>query len=355
MRKHIDVSRRLSIFAIFLFCFSPLTATELKLEEKSPLSGSATLGNSLGIGTFVAGHGQVPSLTSSLTVTPAYALPKVSGMPTLNLSAFASMNMWWLKSYSTSAFNASNRISYSDITLTLSAPKIVNFSDIGLSLSSNIGLTAPISKISRTLNRMAGFQVGGDVTYQKSAFSVSWFPAFSTWAYSGAAMTGPCREVGEGSVLPPVINPQDINFGLDQYLQELVISRSEERNSDGTCLVVGRQTIGMLSNAMRAAWAPGRHNVALSFAWYINYLRPLSSNPSLVGDHASLQNFTQATLGKLSYAYQIPVGFDLSVSGGIMSYQASFSKQGNFNFPFFDFVTPGKNQTQLFFQITAGI
>ena len=346
------MKKYIAIFA--LFCFSA-TATEIKIAKKSSFSGSATLGNSLGIGTFVSGYGQVPSLTSSLTVTPAYALPKFSGFPALNLSASGSLNWWWLQSISTSAFNANNRISYSDISLTLSAPKIVNFSDIGLSLSANIGLTAPISKISRTLNRMSGFKVGGDFSYQKADFSVAWLPSFATWAYSNAAMTGPCREAGRGSVLPPVINPQNINFELDQYLQELVISRSEERNSDGTCLVVGRQTVGVLSNSVRAVWAPGRHNVSLSFAWYINYLRPLSNNPSLAGEHASLQNFTQATLGQLAYAYQIPVGFDLSISGGIMSYQASFSKQGNFNFPFFDFVTPGKNQTQFFLQLTAGI
>ena len=355
MKKHVDVFRRMTLFVFLVFSFSPLIATELELEKKSSLSASATLSNSLGVGTFVSGYGQVPSLTSSLTIAPSFALPRFAGLSQMDLSASASLNWWWLNSMSTSSFNAHNRLSYSDISLSLSAPKIVNFDRLGISFSPNIGLTAPISKISMALNRVLGFQMGSNIAYQKSDFSVGWLPSFSTWVHSGAAMTAPCGEAGASSALPPVINPQNINFELDQYLQELVITRSEERNSNRSCLVKGRQTIGMLSNTVNAAWAPGRHNLSFSFGWYINYLRALSNKPDLRADHASTQNFTEATLGRIAYSYRIPVDFDLVVGGGVISYQASFSKQGNLNFPFFDFVTPGKNQTQFFLQLTAGI
>jgi hypothetical protein len=358
MKKHVDASRRVTILAVFLFYFTPLTATELrelKLEKTNNFHASATLNNSLGVGTFVSGYGQVPSLISSLTVSPSFLLPKLGKLPQMNLAAIASLNWRWLDSFASSNFNMNNRLSYSDVTFILSSSKILNFPDAGIFLDAAADLMVPISKPSRTLNRLVGFKVNTVVYYRKSDFYISWIPSFSSWIHSNAAMTGPCRETGSGSALPPVINPQNIDFELDQYLQELVISRIEERNSDGTCLVAGRQTIGSLTNTMQVRWAPGRHSISLSFGWHINYLRSLSNNTAFKGEHASLQNFTQATLGQVSYAYRIPVDFDLVISGGIVSYQASYSKQGTFNFPFFDFVTPGKNQTQFFLALTAGI
>jgi len=43
------------------------------------------------------------------------------------------------------------------------------------------------------------------------------------------------------------------------------------------------------------------------------------------------------------------------ISAGVLSWQAAYDQSGRLAFPFFDFVTPGNNQTQVFLQATVGI
>jgi hypothetical protein len=324
-------------------------------SERYPLGVDATLSNSVGIGSFIAGYGQVPSFSTSLTLMPHYDVPRFLGMPKMILSATGSLSWWWADSYFTSAFNQRNRLLYSDVSLNLNAPNALEFESIGLSISPSINISVPISKMSRTLNRVLGAGISGNVHWAKDQFSVSWMPAFSAWIYGGPSLTMPCGETGSAKPLPPVINPQNANFDLEQYMQTLVVSREEERNSDGTCNIAGRQTLGMLSNIASVSWSPGAHGVSLALGWYINFLRPLADRPDLKGIGATGQGFSEATMGRIAYSYTIPVDFNLVVSGGVLSYQAAYDKQGRLSFPFFDFVTPGRNQTQFFIQLTAGI
>lgn len=326
-----------------------------EVSEKYPLGIDATLSNSVGIGTFLTGYGNVPSFATSLTLMPHYDLPKFRSLPRMILSAAASINWWWLDSYYTSAFNQRNRFLYSDLSLNLTMPNALEIPSANLSFAPNISVNVPISQLSRSFNRILGLGVGANLNWSASHFSVAWMPSLSGWLYSSPNLTMACGESGGAKPMPPIINPQNSDYDLSQYMQTLVLSRSGEQNADGTCNIVGRQSLGTLSNLLAFGWSPGAHNISVALGWYLSFLRPLEDRPDLTGIAASGQGFSEATMGRIAYSYTIPVDFNLVISGGVLSYQAIFDKQARISFPFFDFVTPGRNQTQFFIQLAAGI
>jgi hypothetical protein len=167
-------------------------------------------------------------------------------------------------------------------------------------------------------------------------------------------MTVPCREIKNASPLPSVVNPLDSNFALANYAQNIAFNRGQT-GSDDTCMVDGRHTIGTMGNMASLAWSPGNHELSVGLGWYVNFARPLEPRADLLGMNASSFGLSDSTMGRIAYSYIIPVDFSLVVSGGVQSFQSTYSKDHHFNFPFFDFVTPGKNQTQIFIQLTAGI
>lgn len=355
MSNELGKINRVFIYLMTAIILSFTSAPLLSFENKTNFNVGTTLSNSVGIGTFVAGYSQIPQLTSSLSLSPEYQLPPIANLPPMSLYADATLGWWWLNSYYTSQAEVNNRFTFSDVSFGLSAPKIVDLKNINLSLSPYVEAIFPLSKSSQSLNRYVGVSLGFSLGYKLDDFSFSYSPAFSTWAYGNSAITVPCSEAGLKNNLPPVVNPQNIDFDLDQYLQELTMGPTQAMNSDGICQVAGRQSVGVLSNSAKVAWSRDGHSISVKFGWYINFLRPLEKRPELRGEYASNQQFTEATLGKIAYSYKIPVDFDLSIGVGIVSYQAMFSKEGKLNFPFFDFVTPGKNQTEFYLNLTAGI
>ncbi len=328
-----------------------LESESLDKKAQFPLGASFSVTNSVGIGTFVPGYRQTPLFTTSLFFSPHYNLPQFWHAPQMVLSAGVSMDVAWLDSYQTSVSDYIRRPKFSDVSLSLAMPKGFVIDQIGLSFMPRIGAIFPASAMSRALNRLVGLSIGGTVQWKKSDFAIGWSPGFTGYIHSGPAKTLPCNYTN----LPPVINPYDSDFALEDYMLGFVAGRGDQRNSDGTCNVSGRQALGILKNALSVSYSPSRHSLSAGVEWHIAFLRPLADAPDLQGTYASGQNFTEAVLGKIAYSYQLPVAFDLALSGGVLSYQASYAKNGNINFPFFDFVTPGKNQTQFFVDVQMGI
>ena len=335
---------------------------ELKEEEQvaavpvRPAFGlTSTLINSVGLGTFLSGYNHSPSATTTLVFLPRYDLPKWSSLPNLVLSGYFVLSSSWFPNYYTSVFTSNNRLLYSDVTLSLDAPRVVEFEKWGIQLSPGLNLSIPTSFLSRSLGRWVGLGVGANVRWSKKDFSIAGSTAFTGWIYGNSAMALPCSDIKEGRGFPPILNPDNPSFDLDQYLQGLMIYNDGSRGDDGRCITVGRQTLGQLMNTISLGWTPQPHSLNLSLVWYLSFLRNINDKPELTASYASHQNFTEATMGKITYAYTLPLSFDMSVGGGVMSSQASYDKQGRPTFPFFDFITPGKNQTQFFVQMTMGI
>ncbi len=312
---------------------------------------STSLGNSIGIGTFVTEYSQTPSWTTSLILSPSYKIPQFWGMPRITLSGWQMISVWWLNSYVTTPVNVENRIVFSDLILNATMPKILNFESPGLSMGAGPGLWAPVSSFSRNMNRILGLTFGMPIAWSKWGFSAGWTPSVLAWIFSDTNISVPCQEMPAAT-----INPYGSNLDIDQVIQGLSIVRNgDERLGDGRCLVSGRQNTWTLNNALSLGWSNPSHAVNLGLTWYINFLRPLADRPDLKSDHAIAQNFNEVTMGRIAYSYTIPIETNLVVSAGILSWQASYDKAGNLTFPFFDFVTPGNNQTQIFVQATVGI
>ncbi len=326
-----------------------LYAQDEELEKRWGLSSS--LGNSVGIGTFVAGYSNEPSWSTSIAINPTYRLPKFWGMPEITLSASEIIGFWWLSSYNTTASDFDNRISLSDLNLEAFMPTILRHEQTGLSFGAGVTLNAPVSYLSQKINRVMGLGFNIPMRWSKWGFSAGWTPSLTGWIYSDSSISAPCEK------LPgTVINPQNIEQDVGQVIQGLAIVKNYEDDlGNGTCRIAGRQTMLGLNNMWSLGWSNKTHSVGLGLGWFINFLRPLADKPQLHADNSSSQSFTEATLGRISYGYRVPIQTDLSLSAGVMSMQAAYTRSGDLAFPFFDFATPSNNQTQFFLQATVGI
>jgi hypothetical protein len=203
------------------------------------------------------------------------------------------------------------------------------------------------------LNRWISLGFGAGVTWKKKFFSASFLPSARAWIHGGEAKLIGCYDSSNRSL--SLLNPQNADFEVDQYMIALSVFRDEENIDGTTCAIVGRQNTWTLKLPMAASFATESHRVLASLGYYWNFLRPLEDKPELSGPNSSSQSFTQAVLGKLAYTYLLPLPVELAVSTGVISYQSVFSKTGTPLFPFFDFVTPIKNQTQVFVEMIASL
>lgn len=328
-----------------------MAALTIQAADPKDWALSTSLGNSVGIGTFVTGYAQTPSWSTSLSLNPSYKLPAFWGIPRITLSAYEFISVWWLDSYLTSATNAQNRVVFSDLNLNAAMAKILDSKTTGISLGASTGVWVPVSAFSRNINRVLGLTVSAPVAWNKFGFNIGYTPSVSGWIYSSPNISAPCLNMP-----PATINPYDNSLNIDQAIQGLSIAGSgSENQGDGQCIVSGRQNTWSLSNSLSAGWSNKNHGVSAGLTWYINFLRRLSERPDLRSSNAVSQNFNEATMGRIAYSYTVPIDTSLVFSAGIMSWQSSVDSEGKLTFPFFDFVTPGRNQTQVFVQATVGI
>jgi len=110
-------------------------------------------------------------------------------------------------------------------------------------------------------------------------------------------------------------------------------------------------------NALSADWSfLEHHSVSVSFSYSVGFVRGLRNDPSLAGAHATNQNFSDNTSGSLSYSYELPFDFvHSSISAGVGSGQPAFDREGNFNFPFWNFWYPNSNTSSAFFDVSVHI
>ena len=331
-----------------------LTAAAFSLADAPPPKDwalSTSLGNSVGIGTFVTGYSQTPSWSTSLILTPSYKIPQFWGLPRISLSGFQMISVWWLDSYVTTPINAQNRVVFSDLILGATMPKILNFESTGFSLGAGIGSWVPVSTFSRNVNRIIGLTASLPISWTKWGFSAGFTPTVLGWTHSDTNISVPCQNMSAAT-----INPYNADTNIDQAIQGLsIIKNGDENLGDGRCVVSGRQNIWTIYNTFTLGWSNPNHALNLGLTWYINFLRPLVARPDLRSESAIVQNFTETTMGRIAYSYTLPIETNLVLSAGILSWQSALDPAGRLTFPFFDFVTPGNNQTQIFVQATVGI
>ncbi len=322
-----------------------------KQEDDKHWALHATLNNSVGIGTFVAGYSNNPSFTTMLTLNPSYDLPQFWNLPNLSLSANLTANIWWVNSFNTRASDFENRLGLWDLNLEASMPEVWKHERSGFRLGAALDVLAPTSLQSQRISRIIAFGGSVPIRWSKWGFSAGWTPSVLGWIFSSPVISGPCYELPGN-----IIRPDNLAADAGQFMQGLVITKNQgDVVGEGRCLVSGRQSTVSLNNMFSLGWSKDAHSVSALLGWFINFLRPLEEKPELKAQFATGQNFTEATLGRLAYSYRVPIETELSLSGGVISIQASYDREGNLSFPFFDFRTPSNNQTQFFLQATVGI
>ncbi len=338
-----------ALFCVFLLTSGMLNAQDDD-EETLPLHIDSSLSNSIGIGTFLPAYERMPSFSTGIVLAPSYKIPKFFSLPRLSLSAKLSFDASWL-----SAYNASRQFNLSDLDIRLSMPKAFQFDNIGLFLGTSIRMMAPLSKMSRAQGRVLGFGASAIVGWEKYGFRATYTPSISGWAFSSSEQTLPCGGSGR-TALPSVVNPNNADFGVEQYMWDLAVSRSEERLPSGRCIISGRQIVSTLNQTAEIEWSYGNHTIGANLVWSIAFLRGLENRPELHSPYASTQNFTESSQAKVGYTYTVPIDLlDLDIEGGVLSYQAAYNAKGKIRFPFFDFFTAQNNFTQVFVDISVAI
>lgn len=323
---------------------------EAPAKPAFPLHVSGDVANSVGIGSFVSGYRRQPSFGTSLTMIGSYDVPEfIKGFP-LALALRGDLTMDWLPSYTTSDRERPVQVRVEDIIIKLTSPKVFNDKQYGFFFTPALTLITPASVTSQAQNRILGFSLQNTFGWQNYGFSVGYTPVGSIWTFSSEAITLDC-----GVSTPDVINPNNPDFGVEQYMWQLVAASTEQRLPDGRCVITGRQAMASVKNVIEAGWSYKNHSIGASLTWVMGFLRPLENNPELHSLYASTSNMVESSKGQISYSYQIPVGFDLVVEGGVLSYQAAYDEKGRVRFPFFDFLSPANNFTQFYIDISAGV
>lgn len=328
---------------------------EEKLKITPWMSTDFSIANSVGIGTFVSGYAHTPQWTTSFALEPHTTFRLVEDWPQMTARAGMNADVWWLNSTQTSALDSNQRIQFSDLQFGVSASKVFEIPKIGVSFGADLPINIAISKSSLALNRVLSLGLGTSVKWKKGEFSVSYSPSARGWIHKGEAKEIDCFERDTSSAAPRPLGPRDPDFAVDQYLLSLAVFRDEESSDGLKCKVVGRQSLWTVKNSLGFGWTNQTHSVSLGLTYYWNMLRPLEDRPELAGLYSSTLSFTQAVLGKVAYSYALPIVIDTTLTAGITSYQGIFSKTGSLLFPFFDFATPNKNQTQIFVEMVTSI
>lgn len=326
-------------------------------QEVFPFSFSATVSNSIGIGTFLRGYGRSPSLTTSLFVAPSYVTPKLFLDKVLVLTAEIGGALDWMDSFQTVGRVRSRQQLLSDLSLEMKMPEALGIETIDLYFSPFIQAFAPTSLFSRAERRIIGGAIGFRSTWAPGDFSVSWTPSLSSWAYSSSTKSIDCGPVAnpynpEARVLPAIVNPHNPDFSIANYMVGLTTTQYQ---NEGQCFLTGRQTLGTLKNSIFASWSPGRHSMEIGLGWYLSLLRPLADFSGFRPAASITSGFSEASMGKVAYSYAIPFAVDLTVSMGILSVQGAYAANGNVRFPFFDLISPGNNNTQMFVDVVLNM
>jgi len=282
------------------------TTPPTTLPATSPLQPGATLllTNSVGTGSFLKQVDRQEQLISTLTLTPFLTLKNLVADKSLKISAEQKINFNWLPQAS-----PPEKFDFSDLIIRTALQDAFAWAGTGLTLTPSLEVEAPVSKLSRAARRYVGLGTALSLAWAYEGFSLSYKPLL-TGFINGAPAVSDCNE---RSPCTPT-----------------------------------RQTRAMFKNTLVAKYIHGNHTVAATFRLYDAFLRPLASD-------AEAKNLSESTLGVLEYSYAIPMRFPLAVTFGVISFQPSRNAQGTINFPFFDFVTPANNYSQLYFELELAL
>ena len=303
----------------------------------------------------VGQRGTQASWSTEVLMSGSASVPKLDYLPKISLSTSLTLSMsnWISSETSDAVYDRIVRVS--DIGVGLKMPALWTEEYTKISVSPSISGKIPISLTSRQSQLIT--LLGAGVGFAWSApeqpwgtIEASYAPKVSFPIFAGVAATqvGVTDQTVHGFTANPLQNPNAF---------PVLYCRDDNVFANGECTIAGRQTLMNLSNSLGVSWKLGAHSVALSLAHSLAFKRDLAPNPALSSDYASGQNFEkEATKSSISYSYELPIELaDISLSAGIASSQPVHGGNNELLFPFWDFVTPSKNYSAAFFDVSVGL
>jgi hypothetical protein len=343
-------------------------------DKGFPLGANLSLSNSFGSGNLLPGAKQQPNWTTSLWMTPTFAVPKLADwQPNMVLAGGFGLTVDLLSAYRPRPLAGpyERQLRLSDSSMSVLFPGLLKEPFTGITITPNLTTIIPTSIFSRHQNRLGGFGGGVQASWSKSLKDVSqslkflgsvgaqWRTAMTGWAFSGTSPTLPCEDR-----IPPSFFGGLMSGGPAGADYPLISPREEEFLGDGSgnCVIPGRQWFASMGNFGNTFWnfsdpTGGNHTFLVSIGISNIALRPLADRPDLRSPNAAPQSFfntTDFTSGSVQYNYQLPVWDQIQITAGVSSFQPMFDDVGNLYNPWWD-PTLGNQFTQGFITVNYNL
>jgi hypothetical protein len=299
--------------------------TQADVAKTLPIGADFYLSNSLGAGTLSKAYKQDPYLAHNLYIYPNVKLGPFWGEREFKAHVELNGNLEWMGQNNPINGPFGDKFSVGDVKVRAELKKALYTKNLGLSLSPALKMELPASKTARDANRVIG--LGGFLiaTWAKWGLFATYKPVFLAYAYSAPYKTGNCVEKAS----------------------------SDDKLTNDTCKVAGRQTMMLLKNGLFTGYNNGNHTITLGFRSYHSFLRDTQSGEK--PEETTGSGVMEATLGMLEYAYNLPVSVPTTLMVGVSGYQAPYDASNGFRVPFFNFTEPEKNQTEAYFAVNVSI
>ena len=291
------------------------------VQIKAPLGAEFYLSQNVSAGTFIKRYSQDPYVATELFVYPYYQYGPFLGDRAIKVQAELSTIFAWMSENNPFPGQFTKKFGLRDAKIRAEFKNAIYSSSLGLSFSPGLKAELPMSKSSRTSNRVLG--LGGFFTaaWTNWGFFVSYKPVLVGYIHSVPYKSADCAQASA---------PHDVL-------------------SDGSCKLAERQSMALLKNTVSIGYAHEAHTIKLALRVYHAFLRAKGQNePVKKGPESGI---LEQTLGIVEYAYQLPVAIPTTLMLGVSGEQSYYDARHHFRIPFFDFTEPGKNVTEAYLAV----
>jgi len=293
------------------------------LEEKSPVGSEFYLSQSLGAGTFFKNYQQRPYVATNLYAYPYYQYGPFLGEREVKIHAELRAEFEWMGENNAFKGKFADKLDFGDLKIRAELKKALY--GLGLSFSPAFKVEIPLSKSSRSANRVLGLGGFFTVAWSNYGFFLTYKPVALGYIHSTRYKSGEC--------------------GGD--------SSADDRLDNGKCKVEGRQGVALLKNTVSAGYKYGSHKFTLAFRTYHSFLRPIDQSERPEKEPKS--DLLLQTLAFAEYAYDLPLSVPTTVILGISGEQSYYDSRLGFRMPFFDFSDPKKNLTEAYVALNVAM
>ncbi len=302
-----------------------IAETETAVKKTLPVGADFQLANNVGAGAISEAYQQDPYVASTLYIFPNVKFGPFWGERQFTTQVELKGELEWMGQGNPIGKSFGDKFNLYDVKVRAELSKALYESDSGISLSPAFKMELPASKSSRDDNRIIGLGGYLNATWSKWGFFATYKPVFVAYAHSAPYKSGNCADDAS----------------------------ADDKLSNGSCKVAGRQTMMMLKNGFFTGYNRGSHTVTLGFRTYHQFLR--ESNQGEKPEKEAGSGVMEATLALVEYGYKLPVTMPTAIVVGLQGYQAPYDASNKFRAPFVSFAEPEKNQTEAYLAFNVSI